>query len=592
MTTPNRIEDTPLPVPTEFEYRKTVKRLFSFLYPQAFFLFLAVVGFAIYAVTQPMSAVLIEWLIKTLDGDLANGAVLVPAAFVGVALFRGIGTYMGGYYIAKVAERMVESIRKELFANIVQLPTKDFDQFQSGKLVSLFTYNTGLMSSVAARSVTIIAQEGLTVIALLAYLFYANWKFTSTFLLLAPPIALIINWAGKKIKNLGQDMQSSMAALNGNVAESFGGIRLIKAVAAESQSKDRFDAIATKTRKLSLNIAKVNSIYTPTMQIMIAIAMAVVVIFVIRAKGDMETAQLIAYVTAAALISKPIRSLSGVHLQLTQAVVAATEVFAFIDRSKELNQGQIEANNMSGELTFDNVCFRYANSESAVIDNLSMTAKAGETIALVGRSGGGKSTIANLIPRFYDIESGTIQIDGIDIRDYELQSLRRGIATVSQQVVLFNTSVADNIAFGIDHPGIDAIKAAAEQANAHEFIAKLPQGYETPIGENGVLLSGGQRQRIAIARAILRQAKVLILDEATSALDNESEAKVQNALDNIMGQCTTLVIAHRLSTIERADKIYVIDGGRVVESGNHTTLKNSSGLYAKMLAKDFATDER
>ncbi len=568
-------------------YRATVRRILHYLYPQSFFLFLSIIGFAIYAATQPLSAVLIEWLIKTLDGEMPRGEYIVPIAFVVVAIARGIGTYMGGYYITKVAERMVEAIRKELFDNIIHLPLREFDQNQSGRLVSLFTYNSVIMSGITARSVTIIAQEGLTVLALLGYLFYSSWQFTSMFIVLAPPIALIINWAGKRIKKLGQGMQDSMANLNGLVAESFAGIRLIKGVAGENTSKIRFSEIAAITRKTALNIAKVNSIYTPTMQIMIAFAMALVVVLVIQARGDMDTAQLIAYVTAAALLSKPVRSLSNVHLQLTQASVAATEIFAFIDKEKEVNNGSIASTPLKGGIQFNNVSFRYDTSSDLVIKNLNFGIKQGETVALVGRSGSGKSTIANLVPRFYELDSGSIKIDGNDIKDYELTSLRSNIAIVSQQVVLFNASVKDNIAYGKDHKTLIDIQKAAKQANADEFIQQLPNGYDTIIGENGTLLSGGQRQRIAIARAILRNAPILILDEATSALDNESEVKIQKALDNIMGSCTTLVIAHRLSTIETADRILVLDQGEIIEAGTHESLKKLDGPYAKMLARNF-----
>lgn len=571
----------------DLEYRTTIGRILHYVYPQSFFLFLSIVGFAIYAITQPLAAVLIEWLIKTLDGEMPNGEVLVPVAFIVVAIVRGIGTYMGGYYIAKVSQRMIEAIRCDLFDNILHLPLKVFDQHQSGKLVSLFTYNSTLMASTAARSITIVAQEGLTVIALLAYLFYSNWQFTSMFILLAPPIAFIINWAGKKIKALGKGMQKSMANLNGAVSESFSGIRLIKATAGEANSQSSFEGIAASTRKLALKISKINSIYTPTMQIMVACAMALVVVLVIQNQGDMKSAELIAYVTAAAMLSKPMRALSNVHIKLTQASVAAAEIFSFMDLEKERNSGTIEAKNLRGEINFNEVNFGYSGDADDVIKNLSFSVKAGETVALVGRSGGGKSTIANLIPRFYDVDTGAILIDGININDYSLTSLRKNIAIVSQQIVLFNMSISDNIAYGSNNNTNSDIEHAAIQANAHEFIEQLPNGYDTVVGEDGALLSGGQRQRIAIARAILSKAPILILDEATSALDNESEAKVQSALEDMIGHCTTIVIAHRLSTIEKADKIIVLDHGKIIESGAHIELCKSEGPYSKMLAKDF-----
>lgn len=534
-----------------------------------------------------MSAVLIEWLIKTLDGELENGIYLIPAAFVGVSIARGIGTYMGGYYIAKVTQRMVEAIRVDLFENLIQLPISVYDKNKSGKLISLFTFNTTTMARSTAASITTLVQEGLTVVALLIYLFYTNWQFTAAFILLAPPIGLLINKVGKLIKSLGQEMQESMAELNNTVSEELKAIRLIKESVTEQYSARRLREDAKLARKLGLQIAKVNSIYTPSMQILIACAMAVIVVFVILEKGDMETAELIAYVTAAALLSKPVRNLSNVHIQLTQASVAAEEVFSYVDAEKEEHQGGV-AHKIKGHIEYRNVSFRYGSDDDKILDNVQFEVPAGTTTALVGRSGGGKSTIANLLPRFYDLESGQIFIDDIDVNDFSLVSLRRQISVVSQQVFLFNTSIRDNIAYGCETATEVEIENAAKQAHAHDFIADLSEGYQTLIGDNGVMLSGGQRQRIAIARAILRDAPILILDEATSALDNESELKVQRALERIMQNRTTLVIAHRLSTIENADNIIVLQSGKIVEAGDHTTLRASNGLYAKMLNKDFS----
>ena len=564
-----------------------LRRTAGYLKPQLFFLVLAIIGFTLYALTQPMSAVLIEWLIKTLDGELENGIYLIPAAFVGVSIARGIGTYMGGYYIAKVTQRMVEAIRVDLFENLIQLPISVYDKNKSGKLISLFTFNTTTMARSTAASITTLVQEGLTVVALLIYLFYTNWQFTAAFILLAPPIGLLINKVGKLIKSLGQEMQESMAELNNTVSEELKAIRLIKESVTEQYSARRLREDAKLARKLGLQIAKVNSIYTPSMQILIACAMAVIVVFVILEKGDMETAELIAYVTAAALLSKPVRNLSNVHIQLTQASVAAEEVFSYVDAEKEEHQGGV-AHKIKGHIEYRNVSFRYGSDDDKILDNVQFEVPAGTTTALVGRSGGGKSTIANLLPRFYDLESGQIFIDDIDVNDFSLVSLRRQISVVSQQVFLFNTSIRDNIAYGCETATEVEIENAAKQAHAHDFIADLSEGYQTLIGDNGVMLSGGQRQRIAIARAILRDAPILILDEATSALDNESELKVQRALERIMQNRTTLVIAHRLSTIENADNIIVLQSGKIVEAGDHTTLRASNGLYAKMLNKDFS----
>ena len=305
-------------------------------------------------------------------------------------------------------------------------------------------------------------------------------------------------------------------------------------------------------------------------------------------RGTMEAAELIAYVTAAGLLPKPIRSLSAVHPQLLQAVVAAEEVFKHIDFAKELDAGNVSDVELSGNLSFKQVVFSYQSSDKPVLNNMNFDVTAGQTLAVVGRSGGGKSTLVNLIPRFYELDAGEITLDGLPITDYRLGFLRKNIATVSQQVTLFNDTILANIAYGVDDATPEDIKAAAIAANADEFIQALSDGYQTMVGENGVMLSGGQRQRLAIARAILRDAKVLILDEATSALDNESEVKVQEALEKVMLGRTTIIIAHRLSTVEHADNIIVVDDGRIVEQGNHAELMGNNALYSRMVQRDFS----
>ena len=335
-------------------------------------------------------------------------------------------------------------------------------------------------------------------------------------------------------------------------------------------------------------MAKVNSIYTPLMQVLVIVGMALVMYIVLLSRDSMDSAALIAYVTAAALLPKPIRSLSGVHPQLLQGVVAASEVFKHIDYEKEIDKGSYVPDSVSGAIDFSDVSFSYAECEELILKDLNFSVAPGQTVALVGRSGGGKSTLVNLIPRFYAMSSGTIKIDGHLLEEYKLDFLRKNIAIVSQNVNLFNSSVADNIAFGLKDISMHEMKAAAKAANAHEFIEAMPEGYNTLVGENGVLLSGGQRQRLAIARAVLRNSPILILDEATSALDNESEVKVQAALDRVMKNRTTIVIAHRLSTIEHADNILVLEEGEIVERGDHAQLLQANGRYAKMIQRNFS----
>ena len=529
-----------------------------------------------------------EAFVRALNGEFVDGLYLIPLACIAIALLRGIGSYLGGYYMSKASANVIHNIRCELFGGIIALPTKFFDKNKSGRLVSLFTYNTNLMTTAATQAITTIVREGLTVLALFGYLFYQNAKLTLVFFLLGPPLALIINWIGKKIKLYGRGIQASVGELNHVSAEVFSGIRLIKSSVGESNANKRFRNVSSRTKKLTLKMSKISSIYTPMMQMMIIMAMALVMYIVLLSRGTMDAAQLIAYVTAAGLLPKPIRSLSSVHPQLLQAVVAAEEVFKHIDYDKEIDRGTIEGVELKGNLSFDSVSFSYQKGEKAVLNNISFDVSAGQTLAVVGRSGGGKSTLVNLIPRFYAIDSGEISLDGLPVDNYRLGFLRKNIAIVSQQVTLFNDSILANISYGVEGASRIDVERAAIAANADDFIRALNGGYDAMVGENGVMLSGGQRQRIAIARAILRDAKVLILDEATSALDNESEVKVQDALEKVMQGRTTIVIAHRLSTVEHADNIIVLDDGEIVEQGNHAELMRKNSFYSKMVQRDFS----
>lgn len=574
---------------SDAELKASYKKLWEYLLPQFRFFIFAIIGFSLYALSQPALAMLIEIFVEALEGKVTNGVYLVPLACAAIALFRGVGSYLGAYYMAKVTERMMHAIRSDLFRHLVQLPLGFFDKNKTGRLVSLFTYNTNVMTNTTAKAVTIVIREGLTVIALFAYLLYQNYKLTLIFLLLGPPVALLINWIGKKIKKLGLGIQSSMGELNHIAAENFSGIRLLKSYAAETTAVGTFVNKSAETLKLALRMAKVNSIYTPVMQMMIAMALALLMYAVLLSRDTTTTAALIAYITAAFLLPKPVRSLNSVHPQLLQGAVAGAEVFRQITFDTENDTGTIESGLDRGRIEFRNVSFRYESSNEDILKNVSFLLEPGRTLAVVGRSGGGKSTLVNLLSRFYPVTEGEILVDGIPLDEYKLGYLRRNIAIVSQNVSLFNTSVANNIAFGLQDENNDkAIVEAAKAANAHEFIEGLPDGYNTIVGENGVLLSGGQRQRLSIARALLRNTPILILDEATSALDNESEVRVQQALETIMSGRTTIVIAHRLSTIEHADHIVVLEKGQIIEQGTHQQLMAAGKSYAQMVQRDFS----
>ena len=547
---------------------------------------LAFIGYGLFAASQPAFAMLMEAFVRALDGEYVNSLYVIPLFCIFIALVRGVGSYLGSYYMSKAGLNIVHSVRCDLFQNIVSLPLRFFDDNKSGRLLSLFTYNSSLMTTATTQSLKTIGREGLTVIALLSYLLYQSASLTITFLLLGPPVALAVVWISKKVKLLGHGIQSSIGELNHVTAETFTAIRQVKSSANEAHEKDRFFEVSNLAKGLSLKLAKFTAIYTPFMQVIVIVVMALIMYIVLLSRGSMDSAELVAYVTAVGLLPKPIRSLSSVYPQLLEAAVAAQEVFKHIDKEKERDDGYIDNIDLMGKLSFNEVSFAY-NDEQLALKGIDFQLEAGKTLAIVGRSGGGKSTLVNLITRFYLPTEGEIRVDDIAIGDYRLSFLRRSIAMVSQQVIMFNDSIKHNIAYGAKGATESEIVAAAKAANADEFIADLPHGYDTVVGDNGAMLSGGQRQRLAIARAVLSDARLLILDEATSALDNESEVRVQAALDRLMQDRTTIVIAHRLSTIENADHILVLDDGKIVEQGNHEQLMLSSGLYSRMVLRDF-----
>ena len=562
------------------------KNISSYLRGSNISLLLALVGFLLFALSQPAFAMLMESFVRALDGEFVDNLYVIPVACISIALMRGIGSYFGNYYMSKVSASVIHLVRCDLFSNIIQLPIRFFDNNKSGRLVSLFTYNTNLMVTATTQSLTTIIREGLTVIALIFYLLFISVKLTMIFVLLGPPIALAIIWIGKKIKRHGYNIQSSVAELNHIASEAFLGIRQVKSSVNENKTSQKFKNISMISKKALLKLEKVSAIYTPFMQVMVIIVMAMVMYIVLLSRGSLDSAQLIAYITAASLLPKPIRSLSAVHPHLLQAAVAADEVFKHISFSKEDDDGIIDNVSIKGDIVFDEVSFSYDDSKK-ILDNINFNLKAGDSLAIVGSSGGGKSTLVNLIPRFYLPQSGEIKIDGININKFKLNFLRDNMAIVSQNIMLFNDSIKNNISYGFSCASDEDIFRASKLAHLDDFVSSLSDGFETIVGENGVTLSGGQRQRIAIARAILSNAKILILDEATSALDNESEAKIQSALNFIMKDRTTIIIAHRLTTIENSNQIIVIEDGKIIEQGAHNELLNNNGSYSRMIRRDF-----
>ncbi|OEC39147.1 lipid A export permease/ATP-binding protein MsbA [Pseudomonas sp. 1D4] len=585
-------------------------RLLRYVLPYWGLFCISIVGFLIFASTQPMLGYILKYFVDGLsnpDASLFAGVPwmleyipwlahlkllqAVPLLIVLIALWQGIGSFLGNYYLAKVSMGLVQDLRVALFNNLLTLPNRYFDNHNSGHLISRITYNVTMVTGAATDAIKVVVREGMTVVFLFATLLWMNWKLTLVMVAILPVIGLMVTTTSKKFRKQSKKIQTSMGDVTHVTSEAIQGYRVVRSFGGEDYEKQRFLEASEENKSKQLKMVRTGAVYTPSLQLVIYSAMAILMFLVLWLRGDSSAGDLVAYITLAGLLPKPIRQLSEVSSTIQKGVAGAESIFEQLDEVSEVDNGQQELERVSGRLEVKGLSFTYPGSEKPVLEDISFVAEPGQMVALVGRSGSGKSTLANLIPRFYHHENGEVLLDGVEIEDYRLRNLRRHIALVTQHVTLFNDTVTNNIAYG-DLAGapLEDVKAAAEAAFAAEFIEKMPQGYDTLVGENGVLLSGGQRQRLAIARALLKNAPLLILDEATSALDTESERHIQAALDEVMKGRTTLVIAHRLSTIEKADLILVMDQGRIVERGTHRELLALNGYYARLHAKQFEDD--
>jgi len=552
--------DTPRPVSGTQVYRRLLGYTRRFWKAFA----LGIVGFVINAQTEWAGAQLIKYIIDAIQNQDQSAKNLFPFLIVGIFFLRGVGMFMGNYFTSVVARNIVYELRREIFDKLLVLPASYYHLNSPGRIAAKIVYNVEQVTGAATDALKVLVREGLVVVGLLVYLFWSNWKLSLAILVIGPAAAGLVRLASKRFRKLSKRIQTAMGDVNHVANEMITGFQVVKTYGGEDYERARFDKASRENLRQALKMVVTSSISTPLVQILMAAAMGVVIWVALQPglMGDFTAGQFVAYITAAGLMSKPVRALTEVNEKIQKGIAASASVFELLDLAAEKDEGRVDIARLMGEIEFRDVCFAYDGGKP-VLQDINLHVAPGRTVALVGRSGAGKSSLVNLLPRFHDVTGGTLLLDGRPITDYTLASLRRQIATVSQKVILFDDTIANNIAYGAFRDRSRAeVEAAAKAAHAHEFIEKLPQGYDTRVGQDGVQLSGGQRQRIAIARALLKNAPILILDEATSALDNESEYHIQAALEEVMKGRTTLVIAHRLSTIENADHIVVMDQGR------------------------------
>lgn len=564
------------------------RRLLGYAARYRKFFVISVIGFVIFSAMEAAMAKLMEYFVRGLETRDTQLMVMVPVAVVLARILHGVGYYFGNFYISKVGLGVVNDLRKELFTSLVYLPNRFYDGRTSGELVSLLIYNIQQVTGSVTNAVKVAMRDGFSVIALLGFMFYMNWLLTLCFLLIAPVLVGLVALASRYFRGLSRRMQVSMGGITHIANEALQGFRLVRSFLGQRYEAERFSRASDENTALATKYERVAALQGPAFHVVIAIDLAIMLFLVMWLWQD-DVGSAVAYLTAATMIAKPLRSLSSINETIQKGLAAAETIFEVIDLPPEPDQGQQELTVDQGRIELRNACFRY-NAEAIGLQDVNLVVEPGQTVALVGRSGSGKSTLANLLMRFYELDSGSILIDGQDITQVTLQSLRQQIALVNQQTVLFNDSVARNIAYGLsgENATADEIQRAAQHAHALEFIERLPLGFDTQVGEDGARLSGGQKQRLAVARALLKDAPILVLDEATSALDNESEKAIQAALETLQQGRTTLIIAHRLSTIESADKIVVMDSGRIVECGSHRELLALQGQYASLHAAQFA----
>lgn len=555
---------------------------------------ISIFGFVIYAAGQPALAWVFKYFVDSLTSSSDIKMFDIPLIYgfplfiVLIALMQGVGTFLGSYYMSQVSLVIVYNLRTRIFAHLIAMPVVYFDQNKSGFLISRATNNVSTVTGAATEALKTLFREGFTVITLMGYLLWMNWKLTLVIFITLPVIGVVTKQVSRQFRQLSRQMLDAMGDVTHVLSEVVTSNRIVRGFCREEYEIKRFDEANRASYKRSLKMNRMGASFTPTIQLITYIALAVIMFMVLYFRGNATPGDLVAYVTAVCLLPKPIRQLSELSVVIQKGLTGAESIFSFLDEKTEIDDGTIAPKSILGKVEFRNLSFTYPQTNKQTLKSINLTIEAGKTVALVGHSGSGKSTLASLLPRFYQYDQGQILIDDIEINQLTLKSLRSHIALVTQEVTLFNDSIYNNIAYGLPNADRDSVLKAAELANVTEFVEKLPDGFDSMIGTSGVLLSGGQRQRLSIARALLKNAPILVLDEATSALDNQSERLIQQAIENVTANRTTIIIAHRLSTIEHADLIVVMKDGEIVETGTHAALINTDGHYAHLYKIGFS----
>ncbi|MGR2889568.1 lipid A ABC transporter ATP-binding protein/permease MsbA [Vibrio vulnificus] len=565
---------------------RTFKRLWTFIRLYKSGLAVAVVALIINAVSDTYMVSLLKPLLDEGFGSAESDFLrMLPLIIFAMMFIRGISSFVSAYCLSWVSGNVVMQVRRMVFNHYMQMPVSYFDKEKSGSLLSRITYDSEQVSAATSQALVSIVREGASIIGLLVLMFYNSWQLSLVLILVAPVVAMGIGIVSKRFRKISKSMQTVMGVVTSSAEQMLKGHKVVLSYGGQDIERERFDKVSNQMRQQTMKLVTAQAAANPIIQMIASVAIVVVLYLasIDSIKEQLTPGTFTVVFSAMFGLMRPLKALTSVTSQFQRGMAAAQTLFALVDLEPEKNTGTHSVERALGDVSVKDISFTYLGTEKPALSHVSFDIPRGKTVALVGRSGSGKSTIANLFTRFYDVDSGEIQLDGVDIRDYELKNLRTQFALVSQNVHLFNDTIANNIAYAAgDKYSREDIERAAELAHAMEFISKMENGLDTMVGENGASLSGGQRQRVAIARALLRDAPVLILDEATSALDTESERAIQSALDELQKNKTVLVIAHRLSTIEKADQILVIDDGAVVERGSHAELIEKDGAYAQL----------